>query len=117
MQCCNVYWDYLIHFEPSKINLPFLTLFGSGVGGELDSAPMTFSIIAPRKTTKFGGMEYQNLSYCIRKTPRQVSGSKKIIMPGPEAVEVSPAENLVKNHLGMFLPIICKKKFGGLVQK
>ena len=49
---------------------------------------MTFS------TVKVGVMGYQNLSYCIRKPPRKVSGPKKFFEPGPEAIEVGPAENL-----------------------
>ena len=47
-----------------------------------DSAPpMTFSTVAPWKTVKVGVMGYQNLSYCIGKTPKKVSGQKNLLSP------------------------------------
>ena len=39
-------------------------------------------------------MGYENLSYCIGKTPKKVFGS------GQEAVEVGPAENLSVSKSG-----------------
>ena len=60
---------------------------------------MTFSNVAPRKIVKVGVMGYENLSYCIGKTPKKVSGPKNFLGP---VRKLGPAENLSASKSGFF---------------
>ena len=50
-------------------------------GGRPDSAPMTSSTVAPKRKYNVGVMGYENLSYYVGKTPKQVSGPKIFLGP------------------------------------
>ena len=45
-------------------------------------------------------MGYENLSYCIGKTPKKVLGPNFFFGSGQEAVEAGPAENLSASKSG-----------------
>ena len=50
-------------------------------GGADSAPPMTFLNVAPRKIVKCGVMGYENLCYCIGKTPKKVLGPKFFLGP------------------------------------
>ena len=117
-----------------------LTLFGAGGGGI--SPHLYFSTVAARRTEKSGGHGVCKSKLVHWEDTQKGFGSKKILWPGPEGLEVGPAENsgalksgffyfglkfwplnqglhpkLSSHHIDIGLSLHLQKKLGQLVQK
>ena len=78
-----------------------LTLFGAGGGGI--SPHLYFSTVAARRTEKSGGHGVCKSKLVHWEDTQKGFGSKKILWPGPEGLEVGPAENSGALKSGFFL--------------
>ena len=85
----------------NKNNHNSLTLFGAGEGGGI-SPHLYFSTVAARRTEKSGGHGVCKSKLVHWEDTQKGFGSKKILWPGPEGLEVGPAENSGALKSGFF---------------
>ena len=78
-----------------------LTLFGAGGGAE-SARTCKSSTVAPRRTAKSGGHGVCKSKLLHWEDTQNGFGSKKILWPGPEALEVGPAKNSGASKSGFF---------------